>query len=310
MASTLLLIPLDDTVVFPTMDVTLPVDTGDEERVLLVPRHEGEYAKVGTVARVSQRVRLPGGARGAVLEGVSRGVAGAAHTDPAGRLRVEVTEHVDDTPVDGRTRGLEREYRATVEEILELRGDDGRIAAWIRAIGEDDGSFVDEYRTKIEDAGMPEAVREQAERELGRLERMGEGGGEASMIRTYLDWLIAVPWSKRSDERLDPLHTREVLDADHAGLEDVKDRIVEYVAVKKLRQERQIAVDKRSGAILTLIGPPGTGKTSIGESIARAMGREFVRMSLGGVRDEAEIRGHRRTYIGALPGRLVRALRD
>src|SRR5919206_4424178 len=124
MASTLLLIPLDDTVVFPTMDVTLPVDTGDEERVLLVPRHDGEYAKVGTVARVSQRVRLPGGARGAVLEGVARGVAGAAHTHPAGRLRVEGTEHVDDTPVDGRTPDVEREYRATVEEILELRGDD------------------------------------------------------------------------------------------------------------------------------------------------------------------------------------------
>src|SRR3954465_456588 len=392
MASTLLLIPLDDTVVFPTMDVTLPVDSGDEERVLLVPRHEGEYAGVGTIARVAGRVRLPGGARGGRFEGVARGVAGAAHADAAGRLRVEVAEHPDDVPVDGRTRTLEREYRATVEEILEERGDDGRIANWLRAIaepgaladtagyapdltfeqkvrllettdvterlelaltfqrerlaelqvrrrirddveegaakqqreyvlrkqmesirrelGEDDGSFVDEYRAKIEDAGMPEAVREQADRELGRLERMGESGGEASMIRTYLDWLIAVPWSKRSDERLDPLHTREVLDADHAGLEDVKDRIVEYVAVKKLRQERQIAVDKRSGAILTLIGPPGTGKTSIGESIARSMGREFVRMSLGGVRDEAGIRRHRRACIGAPPGRLVRALRD
>ncbi|HWC32731.1 MAG TPA: AAA family ATPase, partial [Actinomycetota bacterium] len=116
--------------------------------------------------------------------------------------------------------------------------------------------------------------------------------------------------SERSDERLDPEHAREVLDADHAGLEDVKERIVEYIAVRKMRKERGIAEDKRSGAILTLIGPPGTGKTSIGESIARATGREFVRMSLGGVRDEAEIRGHRRTYIGALPGRLVRALRD
>jgi ATP-dependent Lon protease len=153
-------------------------------------------------------------------------------------------------------------------------------------------------------------VREQAERELGRLERMGESGGEASMLRSYLDWLISVPWGTRSEDRLDPVNTREVLDTDHAGLEDVKDRIVEYVAVKKLREERGIEPDKRSGAILTLIGPPGTGKTSIGESIARAMGREFVRMSLGGVRDEAEIRGHRRTYIGALPGRLVRALRD
>jgi ATP-dependent Lon protease len=390
--ATLLLIPLDDTVVFPTMDVTLPIDVGDDDRVLLVPRHEGEYAPVGTIARVSERVRLPGGARGAVLEGVARGTAGAAHTDARGRLVVDVTEHPDEVPIDGRTRELEREFRATIEEILELRGDDGRISAWIRAIsepgaladtsgyspdltfeqkvkllqtvdvterlelalsyqrerlaelqvrqkiredvesgaqkqqreyvlrkqmesirrelGEDDGSIVDEYRKKIEDAGMPDAVREQAERELDRLERMGEGGGEGNMVRTYLDWLIAVPWSQRSEERLDPVHTREVLDADHAGLQDVKDRIVEYVAVKKLREERGIVADRKSGAILTLIGPPGTGKTSIGESVARAMGREFVRMSLGGVRDEAEIRGHRRTYIGALPGRLVRALRD
>ncbi len=179
-----------------------------------------------------------------------------------------------------------------------------------KELGEDDASVVEEYRAKIEEAGMPDEVHEQAERELGRLERMGEQSGEASMIRSYLDWLIAVPWSERSDERLDPVHAREVLDADHAGLEDVKDRIVEYIAVRKLREERGIAEDKKSGAILTLIGPPGTGKTSIGESIARATGREFVRMSLGGVRDEAEIRGHRRTYIGALPGRLVRALRD
>jgi ATP-dependent Lon protease len=394
MAQTLLLIPLDDTVVFPTMDVTLPIDAGDEERLLLVPRHEGEYASVGTIVRVADRLRLPGGGRAIALQGIARGVPGAAHTDPTGRLRVEVDERTDNVPVDGRTRELEREYRAVVEEILELRGDDGRIAAFLRSIvepgaladtsgyspdltfeqkvklletldvterlelalsyqrerlaelqvrkriredvesgaakqqreyvlrkqmesirrelGDDDASVIDEYRTKIGEAGMPDHVREQAERELGRLERMGEGGAsaEAQTIRTYLDWLIAVPWSKRSEERLDPQHAREVLDADHAGLEDVKDRIVEYIAVKKLRQERGIADDKRSGAILTLIGPPGTGKTSIGESIARATGREFVRMSLGGVRDEAEIRGHRRTYIGALPGRLVRALRD
>jgi ATP-dependent Lon protease len=139
---------------------------------------------------------------------------------------------------------------------------------------------------------------------------MGDSNAEASMIRTYLDWLIAVPWSKRSEERLDPKHAREVLDQDHAGLDDVKKRITEYLAVRKLRAGRGLSDDRRSGAILTLVGPPGTGKTSIGESIAKAMGRQFVRMSLGGVRDEAEIRGHRRTYIGALPGRLVRALRD
>ncbi|MGH3131650.1 MAG: endopeptidase La, partial [Gaiellaceae bacterium] len=374
------------------MSVTLTVDVGDEERVLLVPRHENAYARVGTVAEVGDRVRLPGGVQAVSVDGLHRALAGAAHTDPRGRLRVEVEERVDDEPSDGRVRELEREYRAVVAEILELRGDDGRIASFVRSItepgaladtagyspdltfeqkvelletldvrerlelavrlqrerlaemevrkriredvesgaqrqqreyilrkqmesirkelGEDDGSVLDEYRTKIEEAGMPDEVREQAERELGRLERMGEQGGEASMIRTYLDWLLAVPWAKRSEERLDPVNAREVLDTDHAGLEDVKDRVVEYLAVRKLRQERGIAEDRRSGAILTLIGPPGTGKTSIGESIARALGREFVRMSLGGVRDEAEIRGHRRTYIGALPGRLVRALRD
>jgi ATP-dependent Lon protease len=390
--STLLLIPLDDTVVFPTMDVTLPVDTHGEERVLLVPRHDGDFARVGTIARVAQTVRLPGGVAGAVLEGEARGVAGAAHTSPDGLLFVEVTEHNDNVPVDGRTRDLVREYRAVVDELLELRGDDGRIAAFVRSItdpgaladtsgyspdmtfeqkvdiletldvterlqvaldyqterlaelqvrrrirddvesgaqkqqreyflrkqmesirkelGEDDESVIDDYRKKIDEADMPEAVREQADKELGRLERMGEQSGESSMIRTYLDWLISVPWGKRSDERLDPQYAQEVLDADHAGLEDVKERIVEYIAVQKLRKERGIEDKKRSGAILTLIGPPGTGKTSIGESIARATGREFVRMSLGGVRDEAEIRGHRRTYIGALPGRLVRALRD
>jgi ATP-dependent Lon protease len=393
---TLLLIPVDDSVVFPTMTVTLAVDVGDEERVLLVPRKDDAFADVGTVAEVSERVRLPGGGHAVALTGLHRGIAGAAHTDPTGALRVEVTPHPDDEPVDGRTRDLEREYRVVVEELLELRGDDGRVAAFLRSItepgpladtsgyspdisyeqkvelletldvterleralvlqrervtelqlrkrihddvqsgaekqqreyflrkqmdsirkelDEDDASIADEYRTKIDEAGMPDDVREHAEKELGRFERMGEQSGESSMIRTYLDWLIAVPWSERSDEVLggrDPVvFARGVLDADHAGLEDVKDRIVEHIGVMKLRRDRGIELDRRSGAILTLIGPPGTGKTSIGESIARATGREFVRMSLGGVRDEAEIRGHRRTYIGALPGRLVRALRD
>src|SRR5262245_50488790 len=388
----LLLVPLEDTVVFPTMDVTLPIDVGDATRVLLIPRHEGEFARVGTVAEVGEHVRLPGGARAASLAGVARGVAGAASADHTGRLIVEVEEHVDPEPVDGRTRELVREYRAVVEEILELRGADDRIGQFLRAIaepgaladtigyapdmtfeqkvevletldvterlalavklqrerlaelqvrrrirddvqsgaekqqreyflrkqlesiqkelGEDSASVVEEYRTKIDEAGMPEEVEEQARKELGRLERMGEQSGEASMIRSYLDWLIAVPWSKRSDEILDPVFAREVLDKDHAGLEDVKDRITEYLAVRKLRAERGVPDDRRSGVILALVGPPGTGKTSIGESIARATGRKFVRMSLGGVRDEAEIRGHRRTYVGALPGRLVRALRD
>src|SRR3954463_5146872 len=134
--TSLLLIPLDDTVVFPTMDVTLPVDAGDEERVLLIPRHDGEFAKVGTIAQVTDRVRLPGGGRAVALSGVTRGVAGAAHSDHAGRLRVDVTEHPDDVPVDGRTRTAEREYRAVVEEILELRGADERVSAFLRAISD------------------------------------------------------------------------------------------------------------------------------------------------------------------------------
>jgi ATP-dependent Lon protease len=390
--SDLLLVPLEDTVVFPGMTVTLTVDAGDEARVLLVPRHEQEYAKVGTVAEVTDRVGLPGGGVAVALTGLHRGIIGAAHTDAQGRLRAEVEERPDESLPPVQTRELEREYRAVVEEILEIRDADDRIRQFLRSItdagaladtcayapdinfaqrvellesveivdrlklalelqrerlaelqvrrrirddvesgaqkqqrewflrkqmdsirkelGEDEGSVVEEYRTKIDEAGMPDDVRAQAERELKRLETMGDASGEASMIRTYLDWLTSVPWSKKSDEKLDPVNAREVLDADHAGLDDVKERIVEYLAVRKLRQERGIPNDKRSGAILTLIGPPGTGKTSIGESVARAMNREFVRMSLGGIRDEAEIRGHRRTYIGSLPGRLVRALRD
>src|SRR4029450_2647574 len=179
-----------------------------------------------------------------------------------------------------------------------------------KELGESDASVVDEYRQKIADAGMPDAVGQQAGRELDRLARIAHSNPESSIIRTYLDWLLAVPWAKRSEDRLDPVHARAVLDADHEGLDDVKRGSTGYRAVRKLRSERGMAENRQSGVILTLIGPPGTGKTSIGESIARAPGRQFVRMALGGVRAEAEIRGHRRTYIGALPGRLVRALRD
>jgi ATP-dependent Lon protease len=238
--------------------------------------------------------------------------------------RVELLETVDVVERLQRALELQRERLAELQVRRRIRDDVEEGAQkqqreWFlrqqmnsirKELGEDEGSVVEEYQAKIDEAGMPDDVRSQAERELRRLETMGEASGEASMIRTYLDWLISVPWSKRSDETLDPRGARDVLDADHAGLEDVKDRIVEYLAVRKLRQDRGIPNDRRSGAILTLIGPPGTGKTSIGESVARALNREFVRMSLGGVRDEAEIRGHRRTYIGALPGRLVRALRD
>ncbi|MGN6664511.1 MAG: endopeptidase La [Solirubrobacterales bacterium] len=390
---TYLLIPLDEAIVFPTVTATLPIDVGEEERVFLIPRRDGEYGRVGVVAEVIETGRSRRGNPVATVVGLHRGLAGAAQPGEGDSLRVEVQEIRDGHPDDEHTRELSREYRAVVEEILEHRGDDGRVAAFLRTIdepgaladtsglspdisnegklrlletidvsarlelavelqrerlaelqvrskirddvesgaqkqqrdyflrkqmesirkelGEDEGNLIEEYERKIAEAGMPEAVAEQAEKELRRLERQGEQSPESSMIRSYLDWLIAVPWSKRSEERLDPAHTREVLDADHAGLEDVKKRITEFIAVRKLREERQVTDEGRAGgAILTLVGPPGTGKTSIGESIARALGREFVRISLGGVHDEAEIRGHRRTYIGALPGRIVRALRD
>jgi len=389
------LIPLDDALVFPTVTATLPIDVGEEERVFLLPRREGEYGRVGVVAEVIEHGVSRRGAPIATVVGLHRGLAGAAQAgdgDPE-QLRIDVQEIHDGHPDDEHTRELAREYRAVVEEILELRGDDGRIAAFLRSVeepgaladttglapdvstegklrlleavdvtqrleiavelqrerlaelqvrskirddvesgaqkqqreyflrkqmesirkelGEDETDLIAEYEKKIAEAEMPEAVAEQAEKELRRLERQGEQSPESSMIRSYLDWLIAVPWAKRSEERLDPQHTREVLDSDHAGLDDVKKRITEFVAVRKLREEREVEDDGRAnGTILTLVGPPGTGKTSIGESIARSLGREFVRLSLGGLHDEAEIRGHRRTYIGALPGRIVRALRD
>jgi ATP-dependent Lon protease len=391
-----LLIPLDDAIVFPGVSATLPIDTGEEEQVFLLPSRDGEYGRVGVVAEVVERGHARGGTPVATVVGLHRGLAGAAVPGEDGEgegLRIDVQEVHDGHPEDEHTQELAREYRAVVEEILELRGADDRIAAFLRSVeepgaladttglspdvstegklrlletidvtarlgvavelqrerlaelqvrsriredvesgaqkqqrdyflrkqmdsirkelGEDEGSLIEEYERKIADAGMPEAVAEQAEKELRRLERQGEQSPESSMIRSYLDWLIAVPWAKRSEERLDPVHTREVLDADHAGLDDVKKRITEFIAVRKLREERGVDEDSRAnGAILTLVGPPGTGKTSIGESIARALGREFVRISLGGLHDEAEIRGHRRTYIGALPGRIVRALRD
>src|SRR3954465_7242398 len=392
---TFLLIPLDEAIVFPGVTATLPIATGDEDRVFLLPRQDGEFGRIGVVAEVVERAQLPNGGWAATVVGLHRGLAGAAQPGDGDELRVEVQEIHDGNPEDDRSHELMREYRAVVEEILELRGADERIGAFLRSIeepgaladttafspdltreqklklletldvtsrlelaiemqrerlaelqvrvkirddvdsgaqkqqreyflrkqmesirkelGEDEADLIGEYEKKIAEAEMPEAVAEQAEKELRRLERHGEQSPESSMIRSYLDWLIAVPWSRRSEEKLDPNHTREVLDADHAGLDDVKKRITEFVAVRKLREERseEIEEDSRAnGTILTLVGPPGTGKTSIGESIARSLDREFVRISLGGLHDEAEIRGHRRTYIGALPGRIVRALRD
>jgi ATP-dependent Lon protease len=206
------------------------------------------------------------------------------------RIRDDVAEDMDKS---------QREYvlRRQLDAIRKELGDEE---------GPDD---TERYRERIAETPLSDEARTEAERELKRLDSTGPGHPEASTIRTYLDWLLSLPWGKESADSDDVAAAGAVLEADHAGLDEVKERILEYLAVRSFRRKREIE-DEGGGAILCLVGPPGVGKTSLGESIARALGREFVRMSLGGIRDEAEIRGHRRTYVGALPGRLVRALRD
>ena len=397
------LLPLTTGVVLPGMVVTIAIES-DEARaavaaaqeggeLLLVPKVDSRYARVGTVAKIEDVGLLRNGTEALVMRGLHRAIVGVGVPGTGEATWIQIDPVEDDAPNE-RIRELAREYRATVENIVEARGipqaaeilrgitDPGQIAdmagyspdlsfeqkvevlettdveqrldlvlGWAKdtlaelevkdrirsevgesmekrqreyilreqmqairkELGEDtEGEVVEEYRTKIAEAGMPEAVREQAERELGRLERTSEQSPEMGWIRTYLDWLLDVPWKITTDDNLEISQARDVLDADHEGLRDVKDRILEYLAVRKLRQERGLGSEggRGSGAILTLVGPPGVGKTSLGESVARALGRRFVRVSLGGIHDEAEIRGHRRTYVGAMPGRIVRALKD
>ncbi|HXN03347.1 MAG TPA: endopeptidase La [Candidatus Acidoferrum sp.] len=398
------LLPLNNAVVLPGMIVTIPVEREEagaaiaaaregDRLVLLVPRVEGKYASIGTVAKIEDSRKLPNGVDVAILQGLHRASVGSAAAGTGPALRVFAQHAEDVNPLTETAHVLAREYKALIENLLELRDQSEvfqmvrnidrpaqlsdlagyspdlslekkveiletldveqrlkKLIAWTRdtladaslknkirsdvaegmekrqrefllrqqmdaikkELGEGDSDIAADYRKKIEEAGMPEAVRKEVERELGRLERTSDQNPEAGWIRNYLDWMLDMPWNKRTPDQFDVAEARRVLDEDHTGLDDVKDRIIEFLAVRKRRDSRGLALagGRGSGAIITLVGPPGVGKTSLGESVARALGRKFTRISLGGIHDEAEIRGHRRTYVGALPGRIARALKE
>jgi ATP-dependent Lon protease len=215
---------------------------------------------------------------------------------------------------------IQNQARSEIEKVQKEYFLREQIKAIRTELGEadDQTAEVEEFRQQIEEAAMPEESEKQAKRELDRLAHLPSAAAEYGVIRTYLDWMVSLPWSKMTDDNLDISRARAVLDEDHYGLEDVKERILEFLAVRKLRKEREGEIEEtydddirkiREGVILCFVGPPGVGKTSLGRSIARSLDRKFIRISLGGVRDEAEIRGHRRTYIGAMPGRILQALR-
>ncbi len=397
-------LPMDDVVVLPHMTVTLAVE-GDSQKaaieaarqgnrlILLVPRIDGHYGKIGTVARLGDSAELPTGAEAFMIRGEYRARLGSGQADIGGALWVTAEPVPDPDPASTKAIELGREYRAMLENLVESRGIPqvvqflraaktpshlsdlagyspdltteqkvevletidleerlAKLIGWTKQILADaslkerirsdvaegmektqrefllrqqleaikkqlnEGStdVVSTYRERVVKAEMPENVLTEVNRELDRLERTSEQNPEYGWIRTYLDWMLDIPWNVRSDDNYDLNEARRILDEDHTGLGDVKDRIIEFLAVRKLRKERGLEVlgGRGSGAIITLVGPPGVGKTSLGESVARALGRKFTRVSLGGIRDEADIRGHRRTYVGALPGRIVRALKE
>jgi ATP-dependent Lon protease len=232
--------------------------------------------------------------------------------DVATRLRslIEWTrDHIAETEVNDKIADDVREGMEKSQREFLLRQ---QLNAIRKELGEDEPDGAQDYRTRVAEAQLPDDVRKAALREVGKLERASDQSPESGYIRTWLDTILDLPWSTRTADSIDIQAAREVLDADHHGLEDVKDRIVEYLAIRARRASRGLEVigGRGSGAVMALVGPPGVGKTSLGESVARALGRKFVRVALGGVRDEAEIRGHRRTYVGALPGRIVRAITE
>jgi ATP-dependent Lon protease len=396
-------LPLADSVVLPGMVVPVRLDEPDvqaavdaansvDRKVLIVPRLDGKYAAVGTIAVLEQVGRLPSGERAAVVRGEGRAQIGSGVTGPGAALWVEATP-IPEQPVTGKATELAKEYKALVVGILQQRGawqvidsvqqitDPGQLAdtagwasyldldhkaqllaetdtvkrlelliEWTREhvaeqeisekisndvregmektqrefllrqqlaairkeLGEDEPEGADDYRTRVENADLPEHVRKAALTEVGKLERASDQSPESGWIRTWLDTVLDIPWTTTTEDTDDLVAARAILDADHAGLDDVKERLIEFLAIRARRNRRGLdkVGGRGSGAVLSLVGPPGVGKTSLGESVARALGRKFVRVALGGVRDEAEIRGHRRTYVGALPGRIVRAIRE
>ncbi|GGK54178.1 endopeptidase La [Nocardia camponoti] len=232
--------------------------------------------------------------------------------DVAARLTRQIewiTEHIAEVEVTDKISEDVREGMEKSQREFLLRQ---QLNAIRKELGEDEPDGADDYRTRVETADLPDDVRKEALREVGRLERASDQSPESGWIRTWLDTVLDLPWTVKTTDSTDVKAARAVLDADHHGLDEVKDRMVEYLAVRSRRAQRGLEVvgGRGSGAVLVLVGPPGVGKTSLGESVAKALGREFVRVALGGVRDEAEIRGHRRTYVGALPGRIVRAIKE
>ena len=405
---TLPLLPLTSGVVLPGMVFTLALETDEARaavdaagsaggRLVLVPRIDGRYARIGVISEILETGELPGGPPAAVVRGERRATIGTGVPGTGQALWIQV-EPIEEPEPSVSAHELAREYRAVLENILLSRGarrmaerlrdvtDPSQIAdlagyspdlslddklkvletiditerlrfvlaaaretladltlrdqiktsveegmektqrefllrRQLEAIRKELGELSEEgtatgpdgYRERLETAGLPEAARAAVLKEIERLERTSEQSPEHGWIQTWLDTVFELPWGKESDDRLDVGEAGRILDEDHDGLRDVKDRILEHLAVRKLQAERGLTPVKGSrgaGAILALVGPPGVGKTSLGESVARALGRSFVRVALGGVRDEAEIRGHRRTYVGAQPGRLVRALRE
>src|SRR2546422_419056 len=319
------LVPLREAVVFPKLVVPLGVGreksvaainaamAEEKHYVILAAQRDAEVDDVspeqiygvGTVAEIVRLLRIPDGSAQIIVQGLQR-VRITGYQPEERFFRATFEPLTEDLGNAVEREALVRSVRALFEKYVDNGGSilpEVAMKAIQKELGEDEGGAeLRELKEKIEQAGMPDAVKEKALKEVGRLEKIPQASPETGVIRTYVDWLVSLPWNKAASDDWDIAQAAKILDEDHYGLPKVKDRIIEYMAVRKLSQNLR-------APILCFVGPPGVGKTSLGKSIARAMGRKFIRMSLGGIRDEAEIRGHRRTYVGALPGRILQNMK-